>query len=86
VHDSGNVTFFALTLVFFYSTESVRGKRGFELHGAVKPLAFFCRHLALLALCHLCVRQTTRQSDIYFTHTAWYPSGLHFRFELKKPE
>jgi CHASE2 domain-containing sensor protein len=41
------------------------GKRGFELRGVVKPLALLvCRHLALLALCHLFCRQATRKSDI----------------------
>ena len=28
-------------------------KRGFELRGVVKSLDFFCRHLTLLARCHL---------------------------------
>ncbi len=46
---------------------SLSGKGGFELRGVVKPVTFFCRHLALLALCHLFSRQTTRKSDILYT-------------------
>jgi hypothetical protein len=49
---------------------ALSGKGGFELRGVVKPLALFCRHLALLALCHLFSRQATRKSDILCTHTA----------------
>ena len=41
------------------------------LRGVVKPLALFCKHLALLALCQLFSRQATRKSDIICTHTAW---------------
>jgi hypothetical protein len=44
------------------------GKGGFELRGVVKPLAFFYRHLALLARCHLFGRQATRNSDILYTY------------------
>jgi hypothetical protein len=47
----------------------LQGKRGFELRGVVKPPALFCRHLALLALCHLFSRQGTRKSDILYTHS-----------------
>jgi hypothetical protein len=35
----------------------------------VKPLAFVCRHLALLALCHLFSRQAKRKSDILYTYS-----------------
>jgi hypothetical protein len=45
------------------------GEGGFELRGVVMSLAFFCRHLALLALCHLFSRQATRKSDILYTHS-----------------
>ena len=48
---------------------SLSGKGGFELRGVVKPLAFVCRHLALLALCHLFSRQATRKSDILYTYS-----------------
>jgi hypothetical protein len=43
---------------------------GFELRGVVKPLVLFCRHLALLALCHLFSRQATRKSDILYKYSA----------------
>jgi hypothetical protein len=46
------------------------GKGGFELRGVVKPLAFVCRQLALLARCHLFSRQATRKSDILYTYSA----------------
>jgi hypothetical protein len=49
---------------------ALSGKGGFELRGVVKPLALFCRHLALLARCHLFSRQTTRNSDILYTYSA----------------
>jgi hypothetical protein len=62
------------------------GEGGFELRGVVRPLALFCRHLALLALCPLFSRQATSKSEILCTHTAWKPSGLHFLFEVKKSE
>jgi len=42
---------------------------GFELRGVVKPLAFFCRHLALLALFYLFSRQATSNSDILCTYS-----------------
>jgi hypothetical protein len=45
------------------------GKGGFELCGVVKPLAFVCRHLALLALCHVFSSQATRKSDILYTYS-----------------
>jgi hypothetical protein len=48
---------------------ALTGKGGFELRGVVKPLAFFCRHLALLAICHLFSRQTTRKRDILYTYS-----------------
>jgi hypothetical protein len=51
-------------------TSALSGEGGFELRGVVKPLAFFCRHLALLALCHLFSGPATRKSDILYT-TAW---------------
>jgi hypothetical protein len=41
-------------------TLALSRKEGFELRGVVKPLALFCRHLALLALCQLFSRQATR--------------------------
>jgi hypothetical protein len=47
-------------------------RRGFEIRGVVKPLVFLCRHLALLALCHLFSRQATqatRKSDILYTYS-----------------
>jgi hypothetical protein len=44
------------------------GKGGFELRGVVKPLALFCRPLALLAVCHLFRRQTSRNSDILYAY------------------
>jgi hypothetical protein len=34
----------------------------------VKPLALFCRPLALLAVCHLFRRQTSRNSDILYAY------------------
>ncbi len=46
------------------------GKGGFELRGVVRPLALFCRHLALFARCHLFSRQATRNSDILYTYSA----------------
>jgi hypothetical protein len=48
---------------------ALSAKGGFELRGVVKPLAFVCRHLALLALCHLFSRQATRKSDILYTYS-----------------
>ena len=45
------------------------GKGGFDLRGVVKPLALFCRHLAMLALCHLFSRQATTKSDILHTYS-----------------
>ena len=50
-------------------TSVLSGKGGFKLRGVVKPLALFCRHLALLALCHLFSRQATRKSDILYTYS-----------------
>jgi hypothetical protein len=55
-----------------------------ELRGVVKPLALFCRHLALLgvfhlfsrqarrallAVCHLFSRQARRKIDILYTYS-----------------
>ncbi len=51
---------------------ALSGTGGFELRGVargVKPLALFCRHLALLALCHLFSRQATRKSDLLYTYS-----------------
>jgi hypothetical protein len=48
----------------------VSGEGGFELRGVAKPLALFCRHLALIARCHLFSRQATRNSDILYTYSA----------------
>ena len=45
------------------------GKVGCELCGVVKPLALFCRHLELLALCNLFSRQAIRMSDIVYTYS-----------------
>jgi hypothetical protein len=46
------------------------GKTGFEFRGVVKPLALLvCRHLALLALCHLFSRQATTKSDMLYTYS-----------------
>jgi hypothetical protein len=45
------------------------GDGGFELRGVVKLLAFICKHLALLALCHLFGRQAARKSDILWTYS-----------------
>jgi hypothetical protein len=38
------------------------GDGGFERRDVVKTMDLICRHLALLALCHLLSRQTTRKS------------------------
>jgi hypothetical protein len=46
-----------------------QGEGGFALRGVVKPLAFCCRHLELLALLHLFSRQATRKSDILYTYS-----------------
>jgi hypothetical protein len=51
-------------------TSALSVVEGFELRGAVKPLAFVCRYLALFALCHLFSRQATSKSDILYTHSA----------------
>jgi hypothetical protein len=59
----------SLTSISAEVTSALSGKGGFELRGMAKPLAFFCRHLALLALCHLFSRQTTRKIDIMYTHS-----------------
>jgi hypothetical protein len=58
-----------LTSISATMTSALSGKGGFELRGVVKPLALFCRHLALLALCHLFSRQATRKSDILYTYS-----------------
>ena len=50
-------------------TLDLLGEGDFELRGVVRPLALFCRHLALLALCHLFSRQATRKSDILYTYS-----------------
>jgi hypothetical protein len=49
-------------------TSALSGEGGCELRGVVKPLALFCRRLALLAPCHLFGRQATRKSDILYTY------------------
>jgi hypothetical protein len=49
-------------------TSALSGKGVFELRGVVKPLALFCRHFALFALCHLFSRQATRKSDTLYTY------------------
>jgi hypothetical protein len=38
-------------------TSALSGDGVFELRGVVKPLVFFCRHLGLLARCHLFSRK-----------------------------
>ena len=48
-------------------TSKLSGEGGFELRDAVKPLVFFCSHLALVARCHLFGRPTIRKSDIVYT-------------------
>jgi hypothetical protein len=48
---------------------ALSGKGGCELCGVVKPLALFCRHLELLALCNLFSRQAIRMSDIVYTNS-----------------
>ena len=50
-------------------TSALFGEGGFELRGVVKPLVFFCGHLALLARYHLFGRPATRNSDILCTYT-----------------
>ena len=58
-----------LTSISTSVISALPGKGGSEIRGVVKPLTFFCRHLALLALCHLFSRQATRKSDILYTHS-----------------
>ena len=58
-----------LTSISSPMASALSGEGGFELLGVVKPLALFCRHLALLALCHLFSRQATRKSDILYTYS-----------------
>jgi len=59
-----------LTSISASIRSTMSGKAGFELRGVVKPLAlFFCRHLALLALCHLFSTHATRKSDILYTYS-----------------
>ena len=57
------------------------GEGGSKLRSVVKPLVFFCRHLALLARGHLFSRQATRSSDILYTYSVVAfgpkPSTLH---------
>jgi hypothetical protein len=52
-----------------HMTSELSGEGGFELRGVVKPLALFCRHLVLLARCHLFSRQATRNSDVLYTYS-----------------
>ena len=47
-------------------TSVLSGKGGFKLRGVVKPLALFCRHLALLDLFS---RLATRKSDILYAYS-----------------
>jgi hypothetical protein len=54
---------------------ALSGKGDIELRGAAKSLALFCRHHALLALCHLFNRQATRKIDILYTYSV-VASGL----------
>ena len=58
-----------LTSICVAMTSALSGKGGFELRGVAKPLAFVCRHLALLFLCHLFSRETTRNSDTLYTYS-----------------
>ena len=59
-----------LTSISATMVSKMSGKTGFEFRGVVKPLALLvCRHLALLALCHLFSRQATRKSDILYTYS-----------------
>ena len=48
---------------------TMSGEGDFVLRGVVKLLALFCRHFALLALCHLFSIQATRKSDILYAHS-----------------
>jgi hypothetical protein len=57
-------------------TSALQGERGFKLCGVVKPLAFFFRHLVLLALCPLFGRQATRKSDILYRIVTWALSKI----------
>jgi len=66
-------------------TSALSDEGVFELRAVVKPLAFVRRHLALLALCHLFGRQTTRKSDILYTYSV-VALDFHFRFELNMSE
>jgi hypothetical protein len=71
---------------------TLSGKGDFELRGVVKTLSFFWRHLVLLVLCcslsSQFIRQSTRKSHIFsvLIQYTWYPSVLHFRFDLNKSE
>jgi hypothetical protein len=58
-----------LTSISGAMKSALSGTGGFELRGVVKPLALFCRHLALLALCHLFSRQATRKRNILYTYS-----------------
>ena len=58
----------SLTYISATMASALSGKEGCALRGEVKLLALFCRHLALLALCHLFGRQATRKSDILYTY------------------
>jgi hypothetical protein len=65
-----------LTSISISIRSALSGKGGFELRGVVKPLALFCRHLALLALCHLFSRQATRKSDMVYTYSVAFGLAL----------
>ena len=74
-----------LTSISATMASALSAKGGFKLRGVVKPLALFCRHLALLARCHLFSRQATRKSDILYTYSV-VAFGLALCFELNKSE
>ncbi len=58
-----------LTSISNTMASKMSGKGGLEFRGVVQPLAFVCRHLPLLAICHLFGRQATRQSDKLCTYS-----------------
>ena len=49
-----------LLLISATMASKLSGEAGFELRGVVKPLVFFCSHLALLPRCHLFIIQKQR--------------------------
>jgi hypothetical protein len=72
---------------------ALSGKGGFELRVVVKPLALFCRHLALLALCHLLlhrfgvvvtqVRTSLTIFELSSVTSSWSESSLKFSTAFK---